>query len=253
MGMIVASRGCLSAGGRQRASALRRRDVAARLRRPCAAGRDRREQRFVQRGEVRLLRSQTMRPTIPAVMPSPATRQSARPSLRAVRRLPVAGGRMARSRGAAGRQPALRPGRVRRVCRGRWRPRRPSAGTTSSSRLRRLHGRRSAARRRPLREEPAARGRHAGEPRRHDLRPPGGGRAAAVHRRPAVRVDAAVDARRRHHLRAVLRPAAVSRHVEYRGDAVHHADRLGAAGRSAPSSAPCSPPSPSPSAPSRCR
>ena len=44
-------------------------------------------------------------------------------------------------------------------------------------------------------------------------------------------LDAAVDARRGDHLCAVLRPAAVSRPEPRRGDAVHHADRLGAADR----------------------
>src|SRR5215813_1187468 len=64
---------------RQRASRLRRRDVAARMRGPCQAGRRRRAARIVRRGEIRLLaataKSQpkfTVRQpmaTIPAVMP----------------------------------------------------------------------------------------------------------------------------------------------------------------------------------------
>ena len=54
----------------------------------------------------------------------------------------------------------------------------------------------------------------AGEPvelARHDLRQAAIGRPDPVHRRPALPADAAVDACGRHHLRAVLRPAAVSR------------------------------------------
>ena len=252
MGMIVA-RGAARRGGRQRASALRRRDVAARLRCPCAAGRGRCEQRFVQRGDVRLFRSQTMSADHSGGHASPATRQSARPSLRTGRRAPVAGGRMARSRGAAGRRAcstawcvflvsaAIVGGLVR-----------PWLGLHPVSRLRRLHGRRSASRRRPLREEPAARGRYARSlAGMIFVRPAAGGQMLftgvllcglmLLWMRAAVIIYA---------LFFGLLPFPGS---AYRGGAVHHADRLGDADRRQRRRRACSRPSLSPSAPSRCR
>ena len=74
----------------------------------------------------------------------------------------------------------------------------------------------------------------AGEPvdaRRMIFAAPGVGRADPVHRRAAVRADAAVDARGDHHLRAVLRRAPVPRPRPCRADAVHHAEGLGDAAR----------------------
>ena len=174
-------------------------------------------------------------------------------SLRAGHGVPLAGGGMARSLWCSRPRACLRPWRFRRVRRDRRRPVRLRLGLHPLSRLCRLHGRRTDPRRRSLREESADRRRRAVQPRQHDRRPTGFGRTDPVHRCSPVPPRAALDAGRRHYLRPVLRAAAVFRLARHRGDAVHDADRLGAADRRNCRRRPVSPPSPSPSAPSRSR
>ena len=128
---------------------------------------------------------------------------------------------------AAGFQPCLRPRRVRRFRRDRRRASLPRPRLHPVSRHRGLHGRRPACRRRALRKEPPDRGRQAGVAPAHDLRQAGLRRAGPVHRRHHAGPGAAVDARGRHSLRAVLRAAALPGPRPTRPNAVHDGHRMG--------------------------